>query len=160
MVWPSQGSSTCGYRQPFRSALWPTNAQVSGLPTWLWVHQSHSLNRKGLPSNGGEVWGEGALLNPLEVLDPGVGHAIWQVDFLIDSIDSETCFIIQLLETHCEKALQQLTLLKPSQQIGRSNLLQSESDWSKWYFIFVGWQQEEKKTLHCSCTRLTPRSKG
>ena len=36
---------------------------------------------------------------------------------------------------HCNS----LPFLKPSQQIGRSNLLQSESDWSKWYFIFVGW---------------------
>ena len=63
----------------------------------------------------------------------------------MDSNDSETCFITQLLETHSEKALQQLTLLKPSQQIERSNLLQSDSDWSKWYFIFVGWQQEKKK---------------
>ena len=26
MVWPSQGFSTCGYRQPFRLALLPTNA--------------------------------------------------------------------------------------------------------------------------------------
>ena len=64
----------------------------------------------------------------------------------MDSNDSETCFITQLLETHSEKALQQQpTLLKPSQQIERSNLLQSESDWSKWYFQFVGWQQEKKK---------------
>ena len=40
----------------------------------------------------------------------------------------------------------QIVVLKPSQQIERSNLLQSESDWSKWYFRFVGGQEE--KTLY------------
>ena len=36
---------------------------------------------------------------------------------------------------------QKLTLPKPSQQIQRSNLLQSDSDWSKWYLTFVGGPQ-------------------
>ena len=66
MVWPSQGSSTCGYRQPLRLALLPTSAPCHG-SHWFWVHQSHSLTIKGLPSNGGEVWGEGALPNPSSV---------------------------------------------------------------------------------------------
>ena len=60
-------------------------------------------------------------------------------------------------ETHSEKALQRQptlpTLLKPSQQIERSNLLQSDSDWSKWYFQFVGWQQEKEK-LHTVASDL------
>ena len=30
MAWPSQGFSTCGYRQPLRLALLPTNAPCHG----------------------------------------------------------------------------------------------------------------------------------
>ena len=56
--------------------------------------------------------------------------------------------------------MQQLTLLKPSQQIGRSNLLQFDSDWSKWYFIFAGWQQEKKKLYTVAVPGQHPEAEG
>ena len=61
---------TDGVAKPGVKHLWISIAfqtcivahQCTGKPIlshWFWVHQSHSLNRKGLPSNGGGVcWGE------------------------------------------------------------------------------------------------------